>query len=362
VIAVTGLTPAERRGRGATQETTPQALWSSLFAPGAVFDLAETLEHLAQLPVTLARLAEGVGRAGGFVAHVSVPVAQRRWTRLISPRVQTQPMCLGAAASRRLAFDLQAGSVRLVVGYGACHAAARLPELADRLDATVVVTPRAKGVFPEDPPRCVEGVGFAGHTDEDLAETPARRVLCLGTRLGEGASQWSGALAPAAGGRLVIVHPRGDVAGAYPGADQLVLRAPVEQVVDALLAVVAGTVHPEALIDGSCATVMAASGNAFAWGIRHLRLQEPRWRVSVGWGSRPAQRLCWSSRPCGLLPSPTASSGLLRWPCWCCLERRRTTLRRRVARFAFLCWASTEHGEYPVNRRCVVSRFPRREP
>jgi len=315
VIAITGMTPAERRGRGATQETSPQSLWPGLFAPGAVFDMAEVLEDPRQLPTVLAKLAEGVAQPGGFVAHIAVPGAQRTAPHRSLPPTQVCHPRLGAAATEQLARDLAtARQVRLVVGYEARHATERLTELADRLDATVVVTPRAKGVFPEDHPRCLGVVGLAG-TAEALLE-PADQVLCLGTRLGEASSQWQDALLPAPGGRMVLVHPRGDATGAYPDTAHLLVRAAVDQVVDDLIralpasflpyvgrpraprravpmAVVPGTVHPEALmaavqrvvVEGSGAHVMAASGNSFAWAIRHLRFPRPRFRVSVGWGS-----------------------------------------------------------------------------
>ncbi len=51
----------------------------------------------------------------------------------------------------------------LWLGYGARAASREIRELAERLGAPVMCSPRAKGIFPEDHPLFVGVTGMGGH-------------------------------------------------------------------------------------------------------------------------------------------------------------------------------------------------------
>jgi acetolactate synthase-1/2/3 large subunit len=144
-----------------------------------------------------------------------------------------------------------------------------------------------------------------------------RRILVLGTRLGEPTSFWSPATVPAEGFIHVDIDP--EVPGvAYPDAFTLPVRADIRTFVHALLRKL-GTapnapqqrdlphpswvalkpspdtkIRPQVLmdsiqriaIDKHHCLVMAESGNSFTWATHYLRFEKPgRYRVSTGVGS-----------------------------------------------------------------------------
>ena len=323
IIFVSAATIAANRGRVATQETTAAAMGGAgLYLPGGALHQAVTIEHPAQLAPTLAQLATGLARPGGFVAHVSLPID-----------VQTAPAPRAAAIGDRRALraapDLElvrahaarfaADAPVIWVGFGARHAAAGIRALAARLDARVMCTPRGKGIIPEDDPRFLGVTGLAGHArvDDRLAADRPRHTLVLGTRLGESSSFWSPTLAPRDGFVHVDVDPAA-FGAAYPEVTTEAVLADVELYVAALLAALgpapadepalpvtplhpahpaprrAGPVRPQVLIDavqrtivdGSDAWLMAESGNAFCWATHFLRFADPlRYRLSTGFGS-----------------------------------------------------------------------------
>jgi acetolactate synthase-1/2/3 large subunit len=99
-------------------------------------------------------------------------------------------------------------------------------------------SPRAKGLFPEDHPLFVGLTGMGGHTPAVVAhmrgEHAPRRVLVLGTRLGEPTSFWSQDLVPAGGFVHVDVDPM--VPGvAYPQAETYAVQAEAGDFLSALL-------------------------------------------------------------------------------------------------------------------------------
>ncbi|MEZ4403632.1 MAG: thiamine pyrophosphate-binding protein [Kofleriaceae bacterium] len=74
VIFVSAATAAANRGRVATQETSAAATGAGLFSAGGALHYATSLDHPAQLAPVVTQLASGLGRPGGFVAHVSLPI------------------------------------------------------------------------------------------------------------------------------------------------------------------------------------------------------------------------------------------------------------------------------------------------
>lgn len=317
VLVLSGVTPASRRLQGATQGCGPASPLAALYTPGALFDLTATVESPQMLPPLLQRCAEGLGRPGGFVAHIGVPSDLQGHRAAVGPlaAVQSHPPAPPPAVLERLARQLAEKRVAIVAGFEARRAAGAVVALAERLGAMVVLTPRAKGVVPDGHPNLAGVVGFAGHTAADirLSAWSADIVLVLGSRLGEGASQYSDALLPRE--QIVWIHPDpGSICGPLSAPIERI-TASVEDTLAALLPLLPaseapalelaelplpppqaahpGRVSPEALldavqrvvIDGGDGLVMAEAGNSFAWAIHRLRLRAPRLRVSVGWGA-----------------------------------------------------------------------------
>lgn len=312
VIFVSAATSAAHRHRVATQETGPAIVVSD------ALHLAETLAHPAQLAPILARLAGGLARPSGFVAHLALPIdLQRAGCPDVGPIAEHVPPECAPAVIARHAERFAAAPPVIWLGWGARHAAGPIRQLVERLGARVMCSPRAKGIFPEDHPRFLGVTGLGGHTrvDELLAAERPAHILVLGTRMGESTSFWDPALTPSQGFIHVDVDPTAfGVAypaiateaivcevGAYARAlvDELGARPSVTIVDDAppspTLAVRdSGGVRPQQLlagvqrviVDGSDAWLMAESGNAFCWSTHLLRYREPgRYRVSTQFGS-----------------------------------------------------------------------------
>lgn len=312
VLLLSGATPTERRLRGATQETGP----SGEVDVASAFDLSITVETEAMLATALRRIEAGMQQEGGFVAHLAVPmdVQGLPTTKQLPPAVSAPGPQASEQDLIRVAADLRDKRCVLVAGFHARHHGEEVRQLAERLGAPVVTTPRALGVVPADHPSCLGVVGFAGHDDTlaRLAELRPEVVLAVGTALSEGASQWHDALVPSE--QLVLVHPRPDaVAGLSPDVPTTWLRGSVASTLQRLVAALPHAAPPptprphptpvgaprglpvspvdlldsvqRVVIDGSDTLVLAEAGNSFAWAIHQLQLPTPRLRVSVRWGS-----------------------------------------------------------------------------
>ena len=334
VVLVSAYASAPQRGRGGIQETSGYTMpTSGLFEAGAWFDDAVILESPDQLPQVLRRIEAGFCRPGGYVAHVSIPNAVQG-----APLAQPLPPMAHASTSQdgrlsrpgvnqaavlRCAKLLAAEPFAIWVGFGARGASAALRAFVDKTGAPVMCSPRAKGLLPEDHPSFVGVTGMGGHSDATGAfmRTHApRRVLVLGTRLGEPTSFWNAAFVPPAGFIHVDVDPR--VPGvAFPQAETFAIQADARDFLEALLAawptegeqvpLVLPRPHPvhpapgddgygssrvrpavlmaaiqRAVVDRGDAVVLAESGNAFTWATHYLRFSQPgRYRVSTNVGS-----------------------------------------------------------------------------
>ncbi len=320
VIVLSGATSAPQRGRWATQETSAFTSPAGLYSAGEVFHYAHLMEDVAELGVVASRLAQGVNRPGGFVAHVVVPISlQTRPSAAVRPGLfrVTASSC-GEATFEDVAKMVEGKAGVVWVGYGARGAAGEVREVAERLGWPVMCSPRAKGIFPETHPRFlgVTGLGGSPGVDRYFAEHKPAYVLVLGTRLGEPTSFWDPAFIPSEAFVHVDVDPQ--VPGAaYPSAPVVGVQAEVGEFLRGLLGCLQrrplavqpqvraevppspapradGPVRPRVLlealqkvvVEGSDAVVLTESGNAFAWGNHVLRFDAPgRYRVSVGYGS-----------------------------------------------------------------------------
>nr|WP_225894025.1 ScyA-related TPP-binding enzyme [Atlanticothrix silvestris] len=323
VIFISASTSAPKRGRWALQETSNYTMPSAgIFTSESLFHYATTLECSEELPEVYRRLAKGLAKPNGFVAHLSIPTniqASSVETSLASVNLSCTPATVSEEAISECARLLTEGSFAIWVGFGARFAAAEIRQLAEKTGAAVMCSPRAKGIFPEDHPQFVGITGFAGHESvlKYMTECCPLRTLVLGTRLGEFTSFWSPAMVPSRGFVHVDIDP--EVPGtAYPSAETIAIQSDAKLFVKALLKHLPkqqnqsqiqslprpersainpsqySPVRPEVLmnlmqrviVEGSNAIVMAEGGNSFAWAINLLRFTKPnRFRVSTGFGA-----------------------------------------------------------------------------
>jgi thiamine pyrophosphate-dependent acetolactate synthase large subunit-like protein len=322
VILVSACTSAPQRGRWAIQETSSYTIpKGDLFAPGVLFNYATVIESSKQLPQIAKRLAAGVSRPGGFVAHISIPTALQSTTiETTLPTINltsTVPVASKDAIARSTEL-LSEGSFAIWVGFGARHAAKAIRQLAERTGAAVMCSPRAKGIFPENHPQYIGVTGLGGHESviKYMEEQTPLRTLVLGTRLGEPTSFWSNAMIPPKGFVHVDIDP--EVPGvAFSHAETFPVVSDVGGFVEALLehfpekpnskaislpnpeameitAANNNLIRPEVVmemvqrlvVDRSDAVVLAESGNSFTWSTHLLRFDRSnRYRVSTGVGS-----------------------------------------------------------------------------
>ncbi|HET9955145.1 MAG TPA: thiamine pyrophosphate-binding protein, partial [Polyangiaceae bacterium] len=155
VLFVSGVTSAAQRGRGAFQETSASSTLAPLFDKGSVFHYAGVLEDPAELAPTVSRLASGMTRENGFVAHLGLPMslqtARASRTSRPAPTTVERGGVLPEAVERCVEI-LGREPFVIWAGFGARHAARGVRQLAERTGAHVFASPRAKGVMPENHP------------------------------------------------------------------------------------------------------------------------------------------------------------------------------------------------------------------
>ena len=346
VIFVSGTTSAARRGRWAFQETSAHTMpFGDLFSEGSLFHYASLVEDPVELEVAASRLATGLGRPGGFVAHLGLPLSTQMASLETPPRLRLSSLRPPAYDPANIADCVQRLSTApfaIWAGFGARHCSAELLELAERTGARVMCSPRGKGVFPENHPLYlgVTGLGGHGRVERFMRRQRPEHVLVLGSRLGEFTSFYSEDLVGYRG--LIHVDVDSSVfAVAYPQVETLGVEAEVQSFVSALLEAwpasapkaplpprleledtplipaqgraqdlrrIAGVPVNEittprtraqfaqaylmskvqhVIVEGHPDTiVLTEAGNAFALGSRHLRFATPgRYRVSTGFGS-----------------------------------------------------------------------------
>ncbi|MCP3959354.1 MAG: thiamine pyrophosphate-binding protein [bacterium] len=323
VVLVSGATSAPQRGRHATQETSSYTLnQDALYTKGPIFDFAIRMEQASELPEVARRLALGLARPGGFVAHVCLPMGLQ--SKHFDPPQEKRRVMVKApsTAPEDVAYCaelLKEGKFAIWAGFGATEAAPLVQQLAERSGAKVLCSPRGKGIVPENHPLFVGVTGLGGHdTVADYIEDERpERILVLGTKLGEATSFWDQDLVPPQGFVHVDIDP--DVPGtAFPDSPTIGVQAEIGHFVTALLehfpkkAVRAvgparrlempaplpirgkEPVRPQVLmsaiqrrvVQATDAMVLAECGNAFAWCNHYLRFSSAgRYRVSTLFGS-----------------------------------------------------------------------------
>lgn len=314
LLLVSGYSGTARRGRFTLQESNTHTLGAGIYTPAGLFDYAVAIEDIEELPRVMRTLARGFASRRGFVAHVAMPLAiQASQAPAIGVTIPATEIAPNPATIAEV-LDRLREPFAIWLGYGARHAAKPIRELVDRTNAPVLVTPRAKGVFPEDDPRYL-GVSGAFGSDPDLVErmrsAGVERLLVLGTRLGEVSSAYCDDLIPPGG--LIHVDLDPDVPGnAFPQAETLIVQAEIGEFMRALLERLPAApprpieilprarpvrlsarqeprIRPQFLmqciqdriVEGSQSVILSESGNAFAWTTRHLSFDAPhRYRQS----------------------------------------------------------------------------------
>ncbi len=321
LIVLSAHSSAAQLGRFAIQETSAATLPPTLYRPGRPFHFATIIDGPGALQACRGPLRHGFRQPGGFLAHLALDTSVQRQAAGEGPAPGAMASH-AAPALRGVERCLEAlgdGDVALWVGFGARAAAAEVTELAHRLRAPVMCSPRAKGIFPEDDELFVGVTGLGGHTSvlRLMTESPPRRMLILGSRLGEPTSFWDPRFVPAEGFIHVDIDP-GVVGAAYPKAASTpivadiasLLREVLERLpsrpasvrptalprpeIEAVEPRSVGLVRPQVLmealqrrvVDETQAIVLAESGNSFLWTTHCLRFRQPgRYRISTGVGA-----------------------------------------------------------------------------
>jgi len=320
VILLSGATSPSMRGKGAVQETGPDTMLSEIFTPGSIFHFAKIISDSSELPFVFSKLRVGLQKTGGFIAHISLPLSLQSSpaTPISIPHTKVYESRPSRQALQEVITALQGKRFGIWVGYGALQASNELKALVERTGCSVIATPRAKGIFSEFDAHYVGVSGAGAHPSvaEYMKDFSPEVLLVLGSRLGEVSSFWSPVMIPRNG----FIHVDSDAnafGSGYPGVNTMGICSDVRLFIEDLLAALPKeyvkqphykstftstplSPRPDGLVrtpfllqevqrrivEGSNATVMAESGNSFAWANHALRFSIPgRYRTSALFGS-----------------------------------------------------------------------------
>lgn len=184
VLAISGGVPASRRGIDYLQENVPDLLFRDVAA------YTQTIINPAQaIQVIHQAIAQAYHQRG--VAHISIPAdvigaklagggaAALNSLNTLRPQPDVAPPEAEIAdASKRINA---AKSVAIFVGNGARSSIDQIATLADKLQAPILHTFRAKDMLPYDHPNWIGGVGLIGGAPGMDAMRDAELLLMLGT-------------------------------------------------------------------------------------------------------------------------------------------------------------------------------------
>ncbi|MDB5840848.1 MAG: pyruvate dehydrogenase [Herminiimonas sp.] len=179
VLAISGGVPAAKRGTDYLQENSPDLLFRDVAAYTQTVTAAEQAAHVFHQAIAHAYAHRGV-------AHINVPAdilgakaaGQVPGVAMLHPRPEMAPDPEDIERAARLINN--AGSVALFAGNGCRNAVPGLLSLADRLNAPVLHTFRAKDLVAYNHPRWIGGVGLIGGAPGVDALRDADLVLMLG--------------------------------------------------------------------------------------------------------------------------------------------------------------------------------------
>lgn len=300
------------------QQTGSHAISSirSALAPHALLN-ATCARGANCLYQSLDRWSEAAQRPRAHVGLSLVPLSlQRQQCAPYRPRPANQPSLpvLMPADTQEIAAQLKTGRTAIWAGFGARRARAELLQVSEALGAEVVLSPRAKGVFPERHPLYRGTTGFGGTENATALLQSADNLLVLGSRLSEFTSLWASDFQP----KNPTIHVDLDPSAfghRFLGARVMCVQSDVRSFLAQLrehlppastsypissVPPVAGEqmdtphgIHParvmeviqEIVVDQGLAIVGTEAGNAFAWGTHALRFGAPDYRVSTSFGS-----------------------------------------------------------------------------
>jgi acetolactate synthase I/II/III large subunit len=319
LLVLSAATSLSHTGRLPVQETSRRTMPLDALYGGPHFDFGALVVDPSEFPTIQQRLRVGFSRPQGFIAHLGLPSNIQVG---VEPELQGSSS-IGVARPRyssetlsAVADILEDGPFALWLGYGARRAAPEISTLIERVGTPFMCTPRGKGIVSEHHPLYLGVTGAGGHNEvaSRLRELGIKRVMVLGTRMGEASSFFSPGLVPSEG----FVHVDVDAAAfgqAYPTAPTVGIEAEIGAFVDNLTQLLRPrpapkrVFHPfpepvdsaprapvrvpelmrvlqEIVVDGSDALVFAESGNAFGWCNHYLRFDVVgRYRSSASWGS-----------------------------------------------------------------------------
>jgi pyruvate dehydrogenase (quinone) len=180
VLAISGGVPASRRGIDYLQENTPDMLFRDV----AVY--TQTIVSPEQAGnVFHQAIAQAYGQRG--VAHLNIPAdvigarigAAMSSINTLRPNRELTPPAEDIDAAAAM-IDV-AKTVAIFAGNGCRGAIAEVIALAEKLQAPVMHTFRAKDMLPYDHPQWIGGVGLIGGAPGTDALQAAELVLMLGT-------------------------------------------------------------------------------------------------------------------------------------------------------------------------------------
>jgi len=180
VLAISGGVPASRRGIDYLQENTPDLLFRDV----AVY--TQTIVSAEQAPQVIHQaIAQAYARRG--VAHLNIPAdiigaktsTVMRSINTLRPLTDNAPPAEEITAAANMIN--QAKSVVILAGNGARGAVAEITALAEKLQAPVVHTFRAKDMQAYDHPCWIGGVGLIGGAPGVDALRDADLLLMLGS-------------------------------------------------------------------------------------------------------------------------------------------------------------------------------------
>ncbi len=180
VLAITGQVATRFVGTDYHQELDLY----TLFKDATVYN--ETVMTPEQIPAVLVEACQ-MALAHSAPAHLALPVniagahvgAPDPWPRIFTDPGTTMPHADDLAAAARVLND--AGEIAILAGIGCRDAADELLAVAEKLNAPIVRSLRAKGIVPDEHPLVMGGVGLLGDRPGVEALQSCDAFLMVGT-------------------------------------------------------------------------------------------------------------------------------------------------------------------------------------
>lgn len=198
VLAITGYTSMNQRGKGALNESTglsrtpdSQAMFSATTKKSYILERAEDTCDILEDAINTAF----EGRPGPVHIHIPKDVTTAEVTNYRPIRVNVRPVNADGASLKQAA-DVLAAAIRenkkilAMIGYGCIRseAAAELKELIEKYKIPFVQTMDAKGFLPESHPLCLGVYGTSGDKAANAYFNEAEVVLAMGNSFAQNAT------------------------------------------------------------------------------------------------------------------------------------------------------------------------------